>query len=447
MRMPAPLKWAAAVFLGANALTSVPQHWQITNALRTIGLTHSFVTEQVAVIIENISSKPQTVFYVPLAATGSHLEAKVKTKTASTDLADNLLVNKDEQHWAIELPSALPAGQKITLSLSSSRLHKLKPKPSTMDQTGKQFLEYTFETRVSSPYKTLKQKTKLKLPNGNIKEHTGGGEVSDSTVSYGPYEHDSSSAADEVAKIRFEHTAPLTVVKYFERDIDVSHWGGNIAFEDRYSVTNDAARLRKQFDRIEFSSRQRPGPSSAIKAMAFKLPKGTRDVYYTDEIGNVSTSRFRKNKFDAQLEITPRYPIFGNWNYTFTLGWNNNLGRFMTKSGNQHYLRVPFMEGVDNVAYDDVLVKVILPEGAKIKQIETYVPHSKETRGVKKTFMDTVGRTVVAFEASDLTDDLARRELLIAYEYTTADHLRKPLVVTLAIGAIFALSIVANKIL
>lgn len=49
--------------------------------------------------------------------------------------------------------------------------------------------------------------------------------------------------------------------------------------------------------------------------MKAELPYHAWGVYYTDDIGNVSTShahRDHKDK-DVKLEIIPRFSIFGGW--------------------------------------------------------------------------------------------------------------------------------------
>lgn len=108
-------------------------------------------------------------------------------------------------------------------------------------------------------------------------------------------------------------------------------------------------------------------PTSAIKQLTFPLIPGARDAYFTDEIGNVSTSRFRSNIREANLELKPRYPVFGGWNYSFVIGWNHDLQDFLRVSndGEQFVLKVPFLEGPkESVTYDALEVIVVLPEGS-----------------------------------------------------------------------------------
>jgi oligosaccharyltransferase complex subunit alpha (ribophorin I) len=72
--------------------------------------------------------------------------------------------------------------------------------------------------------------------------------------------------------------------------------------------------------------------------LTLQLPAGIRSPYYYDYIGNVTASRFRPTaKYKSTtgrssaaspfLEIRPRYPFLGGWNYTYTLGWDV-FGRF-----------------------------------------------------------------------------------------------------------------------
>lgn len=174
----------------------------------------------------------------------------------------------------------------------------------------------------------------------------------------------------EPVTVRFEFTKPVTHVSVLERDIEVSHWGGNVAFEERYTLYHRGANLSSLFNRVKWAQQQYYNPNSyALKEMRFPLRVGSADPYYTDAIGNVSTSKFRSNRREALLEIKPRYPVFGGWKYPFTIGWNSDAKNFLRKlSGGSHVLNVPFLEGpkqVEGTEYERVQVQVILPEGAE----------------------------------------------------------------------------------
>ena len=99
------------------------------------------------------------------------------------------------------------------------------------------------------------------------------------------------------------------------------------------------------------------------------LQVGSLNPYFVDDIGNVSTSRFRSGLSEAMLELKPRYPVFGNWNYKFKVGWDQDLKGALRKlkTGDGYALKVPFLEGPkqsEGIEYERVQMRVILPEGA-----------------------------------------------------------------------------------
>jgi oligosaccharyltransferase complex subunit alpha (ribophorin I) len=74
--------------------------------------------------------------------------------------------------------------------------------------------------------------------------HVGAGgksTVSNNKVIYGPYENVSPQSF-ELATCHFENSKPLLTVTSLERDIEVSHWGKNLAVEEHYALRNDGAR-------------------------------------------------------------------------------------------------------------------------------------------------------------------------------------------------------------
>jgi oligosaccharyltransferase complex subunit alpha (ribophorin I) len=190
-----------------------------------------------------------------------------------------------------------------------------------------------------------------------------------SKLTYGPFGEEPAFTVSP-AMVRFEFTKPVTHVSNLERDIEVSHWGGNIAFEERYTLHHRGANLTNQFNRVKWAQAQFMSPNTyALKEMRVPLHAGSADAYFTDTIGNVSTSNFRSNKREASLELKPRYPVFGGWKYPFTIGWNSDAANFLRKTATGGYvLKVPFIEGpkqAEGVEYEQIDVRVLLPEGAE----------------------------------------------------------------------------------
>lgn len=52
------------------------------------------------------------------------------------------------------------------------------------------------------------------------------------------------------------------------------------------------------------------------------LPAAAQDVYYRDEIGNISTSHLLVLDDSVEMEIRPRFPLFGGWKTHYIIGYN-----------------------------------------------------------------------------------------------------------------------------
>lgn len=127
---------------------------------------------------------------------------------------------------------------------------------------------------------------------------------------------------------------------------------------------------------------QRRSSALAITLLSFALPPRISSPYFYDIVGNVSTSNFRpsaapsfqlpsqkrkqkKNSETSLLEIKPRYPLMGGWNYTFTMGYDAPLEDYLKKKGDTWVLAVPFLTAIKDIAVDDVTVEIRLPEAAR----------------------------------------------------------------------------------
>jgi oligosaccharyltransferase complex subunit alpha (ribophorin I) len=102
--------------------------------------------------------------------------------------------------------------------------------------------------------------------------------------------------------------------------IEVSHWGGNVAVEEDVDVEHMGARLKGPFSRHEYQ-RGQSGPSS-VASYRTLLPAAASSVYYRDDIGNISTSQMRVMDDAVEVELRPRFPLFGGWKTKYKLGYD-----------------------------------------------------------------------------------------------------------------------------
>lgn len=134
--------------------------------------------------------------------------------------------------------------------------------------------------------------------------------------------------------------------------------------------------MKGHFSRLEHqvqTYKNLPG-GHVFRALSLYLPPGAHDAYYVDTVGNVSTSQFRpapsvpkgvKAKQSSYLELKPRYPILGGWNYSFTLGWDSPLRDWASYGRDGRYtVAVPIFTVFPDTVIEEAEVKIILPEGA-----------------------------------------------------------------------------------
>lgn len=423
-----------------------PQVFRNNNLVRAVNLEKSYPRVTINVVIENISPEPQDEYYIPFtrqeAESIGTLEVKDK-KDASLPLfvVEPVAIERSSptEFYKVTLPKPLASKSQQTLTISYSRLQSVRPLPALIAQTDAQYLVHEFSAYWPSSYTSLKQKTDVKFLTTKVPDFTkieNFPTVAGTKYTYGPF-GEVPAGATEAVRVRYEYTRPVIHVSRLERDIEVSHWGGNIAFEERYNLHNHAANLSEQFNRVKWAQLQRVQPmSTAMKELKFPLAVGSKDVYYTDVIGNVTTSRFRSNSREANLEIKPRYPVFGGWHFPFRIGWNAETADYLRKLAvgdvETYILNVPFLEGPkqpEGVAYEDVELRVILPEGASNVKFQTTVPITSHSITTHRTFMDTIGRTSLNIRARNLVDDIRGREIIVTYQYPLMAGLRKPLVI------------------
>jgi len=429
-----------------------PQVFKNANLVHIISIRKNYVKETINVLIENIDKQPQDEYYLPftpaqMSRIGGFEAKDKKNPEAGPFSVDVVEIDplSETQYFKIRLPTPLKAGGQQTLTISYYFLRAYSPLPASIAQDEQQYLTYDFSVYAPSAYVTSKQKTEVKAASSNIPDFTklpGSGDIKEfpqkqsAKLVYGPFD-EKPAGAFAAAQVRFEFTKPVTHVARLDRDIEVSHWGGNVAFEERYELYHRGANLSKLFNRVKWAQAQYYNPNTyALKEMKFPLKAGSADPYFVDVVGNVSTSRFRSNKLEALLEIKPRYPIFGGWKYPFTIGWNSDAKNFVrTVDAGKYVVNVPFLEGPkqpEGVEYGQVNLQILLPEGATNVKFYTSLPQSSITNtaiGVHKTYLDTVGRTAVTIKAINLVDEFRDREVIVSYEYSVVSALRKPIVI------------------
>ncbi|OXV08921.1 hypothetical protein Egran_03315 [Elaphomyces granulatus] len=444
------------------------------NLVRNINLEKAYIRETINVVVQNIEKQPQRDYFLPFPSDVvpniGGLEVRDKNGPEKGRLRLELSEidpSSNTQFYVIHLPEPLAPSSQITLSISYYILSALHPLPKAIRQDDRQFLTYSFSAYALSAYTTVDQKTKIKFPSVNVPDYTvtsglksgSDPEKQGSTYTYGPYSNIAPRKFYPL-NVRFAASYPVLVCSLLERDVEISHWGGNLAVEERYWLRNSGASLSDHFDRVSWMMKASPS-SAPLRVLKYPMKPGSVDPYFTDDIGNVSTSNYRPGRSgrEAHLELRPRYPVFGGWQYSFRVGWNNALSSFLRKSSSETFvLKVPFLEGPQNpegIQYEKFVLRIILPEGSKnvryeiIESVNNGLPNTvqiKSNISKHRTFMDTVGRTVLSLSVENLTDAARDSQLVVTYDFPFVETLRKPLTISSGLLAVFVTAWVVSKL-
>ncbi|KAH1036713.1 hypothetical protein GLYMA_20G180300v4 [Glycine max] len=390
--------------------SSPSQHLQIANAERRIDLTSHIIKVYLTLKVENLGTSPTSEVHIAFSPTEvEHLaivraaatSGKRKKKTyvpldvKSAELPDG---PNGTKFFSITLLTPLSKGETTTLEVLYILTHSLEPFPVEISQSESQLVYFRDSAILLSPYHVKQQTTFIKTPSTRVESFT----VMDPTkragteLKYGPYENHPPYSYSPVL-IHFENNNAFAVVEELEREIEISHWG-SVQVTERYSLVHAGARHKGVFSRVEYQTKPGGTGVSSFKHLLAKLPPRVHSVYYRDGIGNISSSHLRTDSWKSELEIEPRYPLFGGWKSTFVIGYGLPLQDFLFESPDgRRYLNFTFGCPLVETVVDKLIVKVVLPEGSKDPTVE--IPFEvKQHLEIKYSYLDVVGRTVVVLE-------------------------------------------------
>ncbi|XP_076171904.1 dolichyl-diphosphooligosaccharide--protein glycosyltransferase subunit 1 [Ptiloglossa arizonensis] len=348
--------------------------------------------------------------------------------------------HSDKTFYRIELKDTLSPGRIMSVEIEMILTHELIPHPKEITQKEKQLVKYIGNIYLYSPYNIMKQTTIVSLPSRNVESYTKFKPVSqsDSMITYGPYEKLLPFSYEELS-IHFENNNKFLTVTRLERNIEISHWG-NIAVEEHIDLLHTGALLKGSFSRYEYAREAKSGQAS-IQSFDTILPAAASDIYYRDEIGNISTSHTRIKKDSVELNLRPRFPLFGGWKTRYIIGYNVPSYEYLFHSGDQYTLEMRLLDHVfDDMIVDELVVKIVLPEGSK--NIELNLPYSatRLSDSLHYTYLDTTGRPVISVTKKNLVENYIQ-DFKLKYTFPRILMLQEPLLVAAALYLLFLLVI------
>jgi len=413
---------------------------------RNIDLSTQISRHKLTIIAENSGSISRFQFILTIEnELDEHLAVLDVFNSSGKALNVTKIENKEYKTkgfgmYLVNLEKGWNAHSNLELRVSMIFTHTLLPYPVAIKQHEKQFVVYNDNHYFFSPYPVMSQTTTIKLSSSSIESvsELQPTKIRAETITFGPY-LDVKSFSRSPLRVHFENNTPFITITSLVKEIEISHWG-NVAIEETYSLQHDGAKLKEFFSRFDY---QRNPLASVAHIPMFKelLPAGARDIYYRDDIGNISTSQYYYNleRNGVVLDMRPRYPLFGGWKAQFYLGYNLPLHYFLFNDAHDssiYMLNISFAVTFDFAVIDHLIVRVILPEGARDPERYVPFPLDGESMSVVFTYLDVNGRRVIILEKKNVVSEM-NLPFQITYRFSKLSLLHEPLLLVISYFILF----------
>lgn len=427
-------------FIAAIAVSSRAQDLVNEDVKRTVDLSSHLAKVTAEVTISNPGPGSVHSFILALEPElGSRLAyLGVKgedEEDGALEIQETKVKGKSGMQYTVRFGSSLAPGAKTKVTVETVFTHVLQPYPTQITQAEKQFVTFEGNHYFFSPYPTKSQTTRVKLASRNVETYTklGNPTRSEDLIEYGPFK-DIAPWSQDLLKVHYENNSPFLTITSMTRLIEVSHWG-NIAVEETVDLKHTGAYLKGPFSRYDYQ-RQPDSGISSVKSFKTILPAAAQDVYYRDEIGNISTSHLLILDDSVEMEIRPRFPLFGGWKTHYIIGYNLPSYEYLYNLGDQYALKMRFIDHVfDDQVVDSLTVKIVLPEGAKNVHVDNPYDINRAPDELHYTYLDTFGRTVIVAHKNNLVEQHIQ-DIVVHYSFNKILMLQEPLLV---VGAFYIL--------
>ncbi|KAJ1649500.1 dolichyl-diphosphooligosaccharide--protein glycosyltransferase subunit 1 [Dispira simplex] len=444
---------------GELLLAQLASGLTVTNARRTLDLTGSDVREQVELHLENTGSTPVEHYYWLTPTSAEHHVGLVYASVAGS--GEPLFLAKQSEKlvhpqdsivydlYALQLPTPLPTGGQLALSVLAVRTNATDPLPRAVGQFEKHYLVYQANVYLDSPYPVQKQSTQVLLPSSSVQSFSQSPtptEKSGKKITYGPY---SSVAGLTRAPLRVHYyqETPMLTLPSVLRQVRLSHWGGFLTVDDHAVVKHAGAELKGHYqETLRLAAETDTG--FIINNFQMEIPRSAYNIYFRDEVGNLSTTTIHHENKAQVLGFQSRYPLCGGWIYNWNHGYHQPLSDVLrynpeTQRYNVQQTLPVLMKGVSE---EQVELDIILPEGAYDVQVRTAMEMDQVDYSTYYSYMDSVGRVLVRFIHHHVVPEYGAYPIIVSYRMDSFSLFLKPMVLALALLAAFLLVSAVSRV-
>ncbi|GLV43151.1 uncharacterized protein CBL_14170 [Carabus blaptoides fortunei] len=409
------------------------------NVDRSIDLTSQLVKITSTVTIENSNKETvkDIVWSLDHGFTGklSYISARDASKR-DLRLQETTLADHDSDLFYTIIFNKPLEQKKYVVIIEEVYTGAQLPYPASITQKEKQLVRYFGNHYIYSPYLVNQQTTKVHVRTKNIESYTKlkPFTLNDGIITYGPYENIQPFTADKLS-IHYENNSPFLTVTNLNRHIEVSHWG-TIAIEESVSLLHTGATLKGSFSRYDYQRDNGNGLNS-IKSFKTILPASAESPYYRDFNGNISTSNMRIKKDSVELDLRPRFPLFGGWKTCYTLGYSVPSYQYLFHKGDNYLLKIRLIDHVyDDMQVDQLETTIVLPVGATDIQLKTPYSVERLPDSVAYKYFDTKGRTVISFKRDNLVENHIQ-DLELRYQWSRVLMVHEPILLSIVLYVLF----------
>ena len=264
------------------------------------------------------------------------------------------------------------------------------------------------------------------------------GEVRGRSVRYGTYKNIEALSSHPIL-IQVNYNDPLPVFSSVKRKVMISHWT-RVSVDEEYRLENRISTLDGEFGRIDFNPYK---VKYSINNFDCELPQATEELYYIDEVGNVTTSNAYRNNKHVKFMAEPRFPLMGGWKTYWQQGYTLPLWDYATSLGSDTYeFEINFSHPYNDIVAEEFEFTIVLPEGATLAEISQADDSSPREAGLDLPFemdqiststvfdyLDLRGRTAITMTKSNIIEKYHDANVKVTYRVSALDIYLKPALV------------------
>lgn len=449
------MRWSWLLALVALVASTVADSFTIDNSLwdnvryyRNIDIAKSYVREVSLVEVINKSDQPQDLYIFPVNDGYDAIDTvsyfRVTDEERGNDIHPIKIV---EGVYGIKFQYPIAPGTRFSFKVVYVYTNTLEAVPAKigLDETQQVLLQ--FNKFCYSPYTTLEYSLTVSgftkgleyqlpldhyiSPNvASLPEVNGRIEDESKVLTYGPVDAEIAPYTVKPLGLLYEHNKPLARVYNLERNFWIPASDvGVVQTEDYYELVNNGAGLNLGFSRVDWIKGRYELAAEHFSLVRLLFPKDAETpyngYYFTDKVGMVSTHFDTKN----DLMFLPRYPLFGDWKYNFTMGWSNVIENFVRKVLNEsdvYIARFPLLNTLDDITYDNVSINIYLPENAEFLNATSHLEETSQVVGNELSYLDVSdGHVKVTLNYENLFDDMSKSYVYVKYRYSAQSYWAK----------------------